>query len=240
MTAPSHATQRAFRGQGGSSSVAAAEVESSLQEVFETLRAGGRKSQSTELAKIEARIWQTFQALPKNSAGRLSPAAVRYMVHNYFAKDHGWIIRGLEPASASLNSTELHGASIFQDKAPALVEALLESRQSGRGLALDDVVVMIATLEHLILHESASLLEASYRLNAKSSLGALGRAEVEEVLQSYVLLFGQGTKAELTDPALHQDLKAFLAENASEAWSNVVEYEADALTNYDFAQREVT
>merc|ERR1719324_1822141 len=154
----------AFRGSGSpraAPTVSAAEVETSLQEVFETLKAGGRGASATELKRIEASVWQTFQSLPKNAAGRLLPPAVRYLVHNYFAKEHGWLILGLEPTAAGPNVSELHGASILRDRAPAFVEALLESRRAGAGLALDDVVAMVATIEHLVLHEAVSFLEAS-------------------------------------------------------------------------------
>jgi len=221
--------------------VAAAEVETSLREMFEAVRAGGGGARAAGLAKIEASIWQTFQALPKNAAGRLSPRAVRYVVHGYFAKTHGWVIRGLEPALAAAdpNVTELHGASILQDKAPALVEGLLESRQAGRGLALEDVVVMVATLEHLVLHQSVSLLEASYALNGKSSLDSLEQGDLEEVLISYLILFGQGTRASLEDAEYHQELKAYLRQTAMHLWNATADYARDNLVSNAFGRRDL-
>merc|ERR1719311_1936771 len=207
--------------------------------MFEAVRAGGGGARAAGLAKIEASIWQTFQALPKNAAGRLSPRAVRYVVHGYFAKTHGWVIRGLEPtlAAADPNVTELHGATILQDKAPALVEGLLESRQAGRGLALEDVVVMVATLEHLVLHQSVSLLEASYALNEKSSLKKLGQNELEEVLTSYLILFGQGAKANLADGEYHRELKSYLRQTVMHLWNATAEYGRDHLLNNEFLRR---
>ena len=77
-------------------------------------------------------MWQTFQALPKNEMGRLAPRAVRHIVHSYFAKEHGWIINGLEPHGMHGNASEVYEVDILQDKAPAFVEALLESRSAGR------------------------------------------------------------------------------------------------------------
>merc|ERR1719198_1238646 len=102
------------------------EVETDLQATLAELFQGTANNQ---LGKIEASTWQTFQALPKNELGRLAPPAVRYIVHNYFAKEHGWLITGLEPHGMQLKASEVHEVSILQDKAPLLVENLLEARQ---------------------------------------------------------------------------------------------------------------
>ena len=144
------------------------------------------------LAAIEKSTWQTFQSLPKNEQGRLGPNGVRYVVHSYFAKTHGWLIQGLEPHGMRTNVTEVHEVSILQDKAPALVEALLENQQSDRGLALGEVVTMIAVLERLIFDESMELVAASYKLNDQSAAGPLDEEALHEVLRSYLLIFGQG------------------------------------------------
>merc|ERR1719498_1376130 len=118
---------------------------------------GGLGVAAHRVAAIEASIWQTFQSLPKNEYGRLGPKAVRYVVHSYFAKEHGWLIQGLEPHGMSTNVTDVHEVSILQDKVPALVEALLENQQADRGLGLSDVVTMIGVLERLIFDESMEL-----------------------------------------------------------------------------------
>merc|ERR1719190_173600 len=91
-----------LRGSGGqtrhvSSMVATQELEATLRESLNTWLAGGDGVAARRLAAIEASIWRTFQALPKNGFGRLAPQAVRYLAHNYFAKEHGWVINGLEP-----------------------------------------------------------------------------------------------------------------------------------------------
>merc|ERR1719436_1933055 len=91
----------------------------------------------------------------------------------------------------------LHSTSILQQHAPALVEALLEERQRGRGLALEDVVVMIEALEKLIYHQSTMLLEDAYRLNELEVQNKLEETDVDEVLRSYLILFRQGSLANL-------------------------------------------
>ena len=164
--------------------VALEEIQSSLQEALEAVLSldGGKRS-----ARIEARVWQTFQALPKNDVGRLAPRAVRYLVHSYFMKEHGWLIQGLDPHANQAEVSEVHEVSILQDKAPALVESLLEARLSNHGLALTDVVAMIGALERLIFDESLALLQASYTFNGFSTSDAIAQRSAHDVLTSYLL-----------------------------------------------------
>merc|ERR1719502_1932166 len=159
-----------------------AEVQLSLASSLQAVLGGGGGRASGRLAAVEASMWQTFQALPKNSWGRLAPRAVRYMVHNYFAKEHGWLIEGLEPHGMQSNVSEVHEVSILQDKAPALVESLLEVRQADHGLSLSDVVAMAVVLEQLIFDESIALLEHAYQLNGFSSGESVTQDVLHEVL----------------------------------------------------------
>lgn len=215
--------------------VSVREVEFDLHSSLEGLLSGGG-SEGTRLSMqrreaIEAATWQTFQALPKNDMGRLSPPAVRYIVHNYFAKEHGWLIKGLEPHGMLPNATELHDVAVLQDKAPAMVEALLEARQADRGLTLEGVTTMILALEQLIFDESVSLLEAAYYLNSLSAADEISETDLHRVLISYLVLFGQGSRANLTDREYHQ---AFVA---AKPRHNLVEFEHDAVLNFEYARR---
>mmetsp|Transcript_106598 Transcript_106598/g.217452 ORF Transcript_106598/g.217452 Transcript_106598/m.217452 type:complete len:568 (+) Transcript_106598:81-1784(+) len=212
------------------------ELEANLQTSLEASMRGGDGMISQRIAKIEASMWQTFQALPKNAMGRLAPRGVRYMVHNYFAKEHGWLIKGLEPHGMQSNVSEVHEVSILQDKAPALVEALLEARQSGRGLSLGDAVVMIAVLERLIIKESITLLEASYTLNGQSSTEQLTEADLHEVLTSYLLVFEMGMKGNLSDTRKHQAMKKSISQKG-QTWQTLVEFEQDAVFNFGYEHR---
>merc|ERR1719162_2791310 len=141
------------------------DLHSSLHELIEVAHVGGNTPAAKRLARIEASIASSFQALPKNAAGRLAPLPVRYLVHNYFAKEHGWQIKGLEPQGMRVNVSDVQDVGILQERSPAMVEALTEAYRNDRGLDLADVAVMIAMLERLILDEATSLLYASYFLN---------------------------------------------------------------------------
>lgn len=204
------------------------EVEADLQATLAELFQG---SANSRLSKIETSTWQTFQALPKNELGRLAPPAVRYIVHNYFAKEHGWLITGLEPHGMQLKASEVHEVSILQDKAPLLVENLLEAKQGNHGLAFADIVAMIAVLEQLMFDESVTLLQAAYRLNGVSNQEAIALDVLHKVLQSYLILFGQGAKANLHDAKHHR----LVVESRQRPELEV--FEADTVLNFEFARR---
>ena len=220
-----------FRGHA----VAVEEVKESLQQTMQAMLQG-QGSMSKQLEDIEKSIWQTYQSLPKNEAGHISSRAVRYLVHNYFAKEHGWLIKGLEPHGHQDNMSEVHEVSILQDKAPLLVESLLEARRSDRGLSLTDAVAMIATLERLIVDEASTLLRVAYTLNSFSSTQELQESELHEVLTSYLVLFEMGQKANLNSKDVHRALKSRAA-SVSHNWPFLVEFEYDALHNYLFASK---
>mmetsp|Transcript_27745 Transcript_27745/g.79698 ORF Transcript_27745/g.79698 Transcript_27745/m.79698 type:complete len:573 (-) Transcript_27745:67-1785(-) len=228
-----------LRAGKGSAGEMAREVESGLRSSLEAMTLGGEGQTARRLETLEAKLWQTFQALPKNSLGRLAPRAVRYLVHGYFAREHGWLIRGLEPHGMADNASEVHEVSILQDKAPLLVEALLEAREAGRGLSLADAVAMVAALERLVFDESLGLLEASCELNFLSAGGPLEEQELHEVLRSYLLVFEQGMRGNLSDPRKHQAIKRKL-ERVGSSWSTIVEFETDAVRNFGFANRHRT
>ena len=110
--------QRFLRsGDGSSRSVDASELKSSLRESLEGAMDSG--SWTHRAAETERKMSKIFQALPKNDYGRLASPTVRYIVHNYFQKEHGWLIQGLEPTGTRANVSELHSAHIIQNKTPA-------------------------------------------------------------------------------------------------------------------------
>lgn len=223
-------------GHGMSRSISATELEMSLRESLEGVMGSGTWAHRAE--EIEQRMWKTYQALPKNANGRLDPKTVRYIVHNYFAKEHGWLIEGLEPQGMRANTSDIHSASIISNKAPALLEALLEEKQADRGLNLQDAVAMVATLEHLIFDESIVLLERAYALNNFHPGDMLDEIGLHEVLRSYLLLFRQGSSANLFDGELHRSIKARYSTKAG--WFDIVNYEQDVQHDYDFNKRAQT
>jgi len=218
--------------------ISIANVEAQLSASLEAVL-GGERSLILEqrLDTIEAAMWQTFQAVPKNKLGRLSPVASRHMVHNYFAAAHGWIINGLEPHGMNTNMTHVHQSTILLDKVPRLVEDLLEAKRVGHGLSLTDVVAMAAVLEQLIFDETLVLLETAYSFNGKRTSDLVESEALYDILDSYMLLFEQGTFANLSNPDKHHFIKQRrLKQNTN--WHNVRIYVRDTVKNVEYMQQE--
>jgi len=125
-----------FRGSGS-----VLNLQNSLHEMLQVAHTGGNTAAARSIARIESKIAVSFQALRKNDIGRLAPLAVRYLVHNYFSKEHGWQIKGLEPQGMRMNVSEVHDVGILQERSPAMVEAMTEAYRSDRGLDLADIAV---------------------------------------------------------------------------------------------------
>ncbi|CAK9118343.1 unnamed protein product [Durusdinium trenchii] len=153
-------------------------------------------------------------------------------------KEHGWLIQGLDPHGNQANVSEVHEVSILRDKAPALVESLLEARRSNHGLALTDIVTMIAALERLIFDESLALLRAAYAFNDVSMFGEVEQSRVHDVLTSYLLLFQLGSKGNLSDARLHRALKARVSRR--DDWPTVVDFQKDAVMNFNYAKKDTS
>jgi len=212
------------------------DVQSSISDLLQ-----GHASPEAEkkLMAIEARLWTTFQSLPKNSLGHIAPRAIRYIVHRYFAAEHGWRISGLEQKGLQANesSTSVHDVDILQEKAPLLVEKLLEARHQDRGLPFSEVVIMVSVLEHLIVDESVTLLSAAYRLNYLSTAETVDESSLHLLLQSFLDVFGKNN-AELHNATYHQMRINYFRRIGR--WHTLREelWERDAVSNFEYAQRQ--
>jgi len=143
-----------------------------------------------DLKKINASLLPTFTALPKLPRGKLAVQAMEYLIRSYFAKEHGWVIRGLGVhGSAGLNTSQVQHASVLQDAAPAVVESLLEARDSGHSFALDDVIKVIATIEHLVISGSSKLLDQAYGAYSLDVESNIDEATMLNVLVGHSILF---------------------------------------------------
>merc|ERR1719297_394660 len=205
---------------------------------LEAVLHGNHGATENDLTRIEVVLRPTFEAMPRNSVGRLAPRSVRHMIHNYFASQHGLLIQGMEPHGMQLNMTGVHDANILVEKMPELADVLSKVRHSVRGLSFTDVILTTATLERLILDESTELLSAAYILNEHEPSQSISRDALQEVLISYLIIFELGSKANLTDVARHQLMKQSWKTTNSQSWSTLVEFEEDALNTFNFLQHD--
>jgi len=191
-------------------------------------------------AKIERSLWRTFAALPKNEFGRVSPQAVRYTVQRYFSKKYGWVIDGLGSQGSHFTSTD-NEANIISERVPAYVEAMLEQKQSGHGLALNDVVILIIVLERLILDDNVESINTAFAVSGLSPSGPIDVGTLLWVHQAWVELNTVGYKnaAEKNYDTAGQDMVLFDRKLRSSK-EEKIDMLFDAAFNYEFAHRHVT
>lgn len=110
-----------------------------LRNAIEEALGGGHGVDHERLQKMRDRMRDTFQSLYKNDYGRIELEGLRYLIHRYFAENHGWHIHGFAPHQKA----EV-GAKILTEKIPSYVEEILEARLDHQGFDLSDAVTMAA------------------------------------------------------------------------------------------------
>jgi len=145
--------------------------------------------------RLESDLEQLFISLPKNVEGNLGHQAVRYALHRFFLKRHGWFIRGLEPDGAEW-SGETDGQLIppsssisLKEWVPSFLQDTLEARVGQRGSSLHDLAAVAAAMEDLIQRESKERLSMVYLAHELSTFDSLPRLPVSEVLLTYFMSF---------------------------------------------------
>jgi len=157
-----------------------------FQEAFSgTSRKGGRS-----IDAVERKLAQMYATLPKNDGGRLAPSVVRFALHRYFAGQHGWLIRGLEPAGGNWSSSS--PTSVAQDRVPSFLQELYEQRLGSQGLNLRELAVLASTLEYVVHEASLGWLEAAYRVLQIPTTGLVAAEQVGKAISLYMMMFVTG------------------------------------------------
>lgn len=146
---------------------------------------------SERLLELQQRLEPSFNAIEKQADGRVSHSGVRWMLHQHFATEHGWVMEGLEHSSSGgvlLNKTS-GPTAILRERLPEYVQAVLDAKFERHGFSLADAVAMAATLESLILNDGVDMLEHAFRLNALPTTAALSRQELADVVYAYMMVF---------------------------------------------------
>jgi hypothetical protein len=137
--------------------------------------------------EMQAILIPMFPSLPKNAYGNLEHATVRYALHRAFLQRHGWCILGLDPAGAGWNSSSPTG--ILKDQAPSYIQELFEQRLGERGLALHEVAVFGATIEHLVHNEAIGRLGVAMNVHNLLPTSLMTSDEADEVLDTYMMAY---------------------------------------------------
>jgi hypothetical protein len=90
------------------------------------------------------------------------------------------------------------------------------------GFGLEDVVVMAATLEQLILGYGSTGLKTAFRLHNRSTSATLSREEFDAVIETYTLLWLIGDGADIDATQVTMD-RSFI-EEALPKWNEVADF----------------
>mmetsp|Transcript_33537 Transcript_33537/g.106365 ORF Transcript_33537/g.106365 Transcript_33537/m.106365 type:complete len:571 (+) Transcript_33537:91-1803(+) len=210
--------------------VNASELTASFNEVLTGL-SGGHNSVTDKLEAIEVALQPIFQALPKNSLGRLSHEAASYAAHRYFTQVHGWHFRGLGLDGQVHRVTAAHQTALLQEEAPELVAGLLESRAAGRGFTLSDVAAMAATLHRLIMNDAERMLRFVYTANKLDTRDAVEYGSLSRLFMSLEIVSLKGF--DLRRLALRLRTPTFQTLNFAALGENVAR-------TFDYQRRHIT
>jgi len=137
----------------------------------------------------EMELNTSFMALPKNSKGRLSSPAVRYILHRQMLQGHAWHLKGIDPEGQAWNSSS--PAAALEDIAPAGLRSLFESHLTKNGFNLRETALMLAVLEKLVQQDALRRVTNAYvadglQLDGNATYKQVRRA-LETLMRSVVL-----------------------------------------------------
>jgi len=186
------------RSDGSGTQISKQEVQLSLLEEIESSIGSGAAAK--KLKQLEAQLQPMYNALPKNEHGGLSREVVRYALHRIFVQRHGWVVKGLDPAGDSFNSSS--PAGVLKDQVPAYIQSLFEDRLHGKGMGLHELAVFAATIEHLIHNEAVGKLGDALNVQQILPTSAMTEKEADEVLDTYMMAYIVGE--DLTNMTIYQ------------------------------------
>jgi len=147
---------------------------------------------SARVGGLEEELRALFNSLPKNEEGRLEAASVRYALHRFFTKKHGWSVKGLSHEGLSWNASS-PTAGVMKEQVPDYLHKLMEERVHGHGLDLGELAVFAATLDDLVFGEVRSAIAHIYEnLNMSMSGQQASAREEAAVLGRFLVAYISG------------------------------------------------
>merc|ERR1719379_3057076 len=183
-----------------------------LGEIEAVLGSEHRDGAETRFAPIENMLRPTFDAMPKNSFGKLDHAGVRYVLHRLFVQRHRWVING--QGSGDVASGSVLPAQALQNRVPEIVQELFEQRTSIHGSSLHEVALLAATLEHLVKNELSEKLGGVYKARNVSVNNSITEMQAEDFISLYMMGFIRG----LDMNELSLDQVAWVEENINQLY----------------------
>ena len=139
---------------------------------------------SERLKQFESDLRPMYAALPKKGHDTLELPAVRYAVHRFFVQ-HGWYVKGLEPAGQAWNASA--PTSVMKSRVPAYIQSLFEQRVHGKGMELRDLAVFAATMSDFVHNEAVSDIMDLYAAFGIPTTTPASKHDVDNVIFAYVV-----------------------------------------------------
>jgi len=195
---------------------------------------------SEKLSDIERQLSPLFEVLPKSEHNTLETSTVKYALHRYFVRTHGWYVTGLKTASHGFEAAPAKTeAKILVDRAPAYIQSLLLERLHGKGMGLRELAVFAATITDLVHKEAARVLEAIFAQQGYDLIGGVTREESNNAIVVYILSY---IFSDTVLEASAEDLKAFVKDSIREyypTWDETMMWHEDLRRAYDLNSRSL-
>eukprot|EP00933_Yihiella_yeosuensis_P040077 TRINITY_DN3429_c0_g1_i5.p1 TRINITY_DN3429_c0_g1~~TRINITY_DN3429_c0_g1_i5.p1 ORF type:complete len:582 (-),score=97.49 TRINITY_DN3429_c0_g1_i5:196-1686(-) len=147
----------------------------------------------------------SYASMAKNSQGAVDSTSAGYLVNRYLANEHGWQLKGLVTGRGFdfMSPVGHMGARI-----PSNIKQLFETRVNSTGLQLDELGILIATLEDVVNDEMVARLRAVASARNINLQKKLMKHRAQELLHYFAASWVAGTHlGELTKERLELDLK---------------------------------
>lgn len=139
------------------------------------------------LEDIERALRPIWNALPKNSFGRVERRVLRYLAHRYFMQKSSILVRGFE-YWRPVNQTDWSTSDVLSGRIPFDVESMLESdRAVEEGFSLEDAASIITILEQVISDTDTRLLETVFMDHRRPLHETMSVPEMRRLLEEYMV-----------------------------------------------------
>jgi hypothetical protein len=153
------------------------------------------KGQGARVASYQEALRPIFLAMPKDAVGRLSNGTARYALHRFFSETRGWAIKGLQPAGAGwLSTLSVSPAMKEMTKfmVPSFLQDLLSAELAISSFDLHSLAILAAAIEHLIHAEMTLITYRTFRTLILPIPGKRTGKEVDEVLDTFMMVYALG------------------------------------------------
>lgn len=141
----------------------------------------------------EADLRDTYEALPKNSNGRLGAPAIRYALHRLLErKHHGWRVKTLDSRGETWDSASPLLA--LGDRVPTRILEIFEKRLNSTGLDLNELAVLASTVENMVHSEGAMRLDKTIEALGFLGVRRLSQENVSTLIIGYMEPFLRGVE----------------------------------------------